>query len=725
MRSNLIIRILLPVTVMMTTGCIDVGNSEGTNGMVDIANGMNRLSEETSAYLLAHADNPVNWYPWGDEAFEAAEAENKPIFLSIGYSSCHWCHVMEEESFEDPFVAALMNDAFICIKVDREERPDIDNLYMRYTVAMTGGGGWPMTVIMTPDGAPFFAATYIPKNTSFGRTGMMQLLPAIARQWETGREDIVTQAAEIETIVIHNRQTAEVSSAPSQEVADRSYSAFMASFDAEYGGFGTAPKFPSPHNLLFLLRYWNATGEQHALDMVTITLRAIRCGGIFDQLGFGVHRYSTDREWLVPHFEKMLYDQTLLTMAFLEAYQATEDEFFASTAKEILEYVLRDMTSAEGAFYSSEDADSEGGEGAFYTWSLDEMSRILTPSELQVATGYWNVTESGNFTEAGALDKHRNILHLTPENCSSSITSPGELQDVISAARRTLLLSRESRPRPFRDDKVLADWNGLMIAALARASIVLNDPLYFSAAAEAFEFVMERMMTDDQRLIHSFAGDRQGPDAFLDDYAFLLWGSLELYSASLQQHYLNAAIELQGVLDRHFADESGGGYFFTSDYADSQIPRFKESYDGAVPSGNSVELTNLITLWKITGDPRYMESASGIESAFGASVSASPTAYSMLLSGIMYGRDGGTEVLLVGAPDDPVLLEMLAVLRTGYRPWMTVLLMDPADIAGGPAWVPNISDISDIPAAYVCRGGACSLPVGTALELTELLAQVP
>ncbi len=709
----------------MMTGCIDIGNSERIDGMDDIADGMNRLSGETSAYLLAHADNPVNWYPWGDEAFETAVAEDKPIFLSIGYSSCHWCHVMEEESFEDPEVATLLNDTFICIKVDREERPDIDNLYMRFTVAMTGGGGWPMTVIMTPEGDPFYAATYIPKNASFGRTGMMQLIPAVARQWETGREEIVAQAAQIETVVIHSRQVSEVSRVPSQGVADSSFSAFRDSFDTEFGGFGNAPKFPSPHNLLFLLRYWSATGEQDALDMVSTTLRAIRCGGIYDQLGFGVHRYSTDREWLVPHFEKMLYDQALLTMAFLEAYGATEDEFFATAAREILEYVLHDMTSADGAFYSSEDADSEGGEGAFYTWSLDEMSRILTPAELQAAAGYWNVTESGNFTEAGALNNRRNILHLTRENCSSTMTSPGELQDVISAVRRTLLLSRESRPVPFRDEKILADWNGLMIAALARASIVLNDPEYLDAAVEAFEFIRDRMMTDDKRLIHSFAGGRQGPDAFLDDYVFLIWGCLELYSASMQQQYLTAAVELQSVLDNRFADESGGGYFFTGDYADPQIPRLKESYDGAVPSGNSVELGNLITLWKIIGDPGYLENASGIESAFGASVSAEPTAYSMLLSGIMYGRNGGTEVLLMGELDDPVLLEMLTVLRTGYRPWTTVLLMDPEDASEGPAWAPDISDTSVIPAAYVCRGGACSLPVGTAMELEELLAQDP
>jgi len=712
---------MLPVMVVVTLGCNGIGNSEGTNGMTVAANGLNRLSAETSAYLLAHADNPVNWYPWGDEAFAAAQAEDKPIFLSIGYSSCHWCHVMEEESFADPEVAALMNDAFVCIKVDREERPDIDNLYMRFTMAMTGGGGWPMTVIMTPEGAPFFTATYIPKNTSFGRAGMMQLIPAVVEQWDGNREEMVARAAEIGSIVLRSAPASGISSPePSAGVADSSFSAFQDSFDTEYGGFGRAMKFPSPHNLLFLLRYWYATDESEALDMVRKTLLAIRYGGIFDHLGFGVHRYSTDREWLVPHFEKMLYDQALLTMAYLEAYQATGERFFANTSAEILEYVLRDMTSADGAFYSSEDADSEGGEGAYYTWSLDEMSAILTPEELSQAVEHWNVTESGNFAEAGTQDNHGNILHLTLEDSFSAATSPDDLQDSLESIRRTLLLSRGNRSAPFRDEKVLADWNGLMIASMARASIVLQDPTYFDAAVKAYEFIGNMMMTDDLMLSHSLAGGEEGPDAFLDDYAFLIWGCLELYSASLQQQYLHTAIELQRVIDRHFTDDSGGGYFFTGDYADPQIPRLKESYDGAVPSGNSVELANLITLWKLTGDPSYMERASGIESAFSASLSTSPAAFSMMLSGVMYGRHGGTEVLLVGDSDDPVIREMLEVLRAGYRPWMTVTLLDPED-ARGPSWMPDISDNPSVPAAYVCDNGTCSLPVGTALELQELL----
>jgi len=712
---------MLPVVAVMALECSGNGNSEETSGMDDSTNGLNRLSEETSAYLLAHSDNPVNWFPWGDEAFAAARAEDKPIFLSIGYSSCHWCHVMEEESFQDPEVAALMNDAFVCIKVDREERPDIDNLYMRFTMAMTGGGGWPMTVIMTPEGDPFFAATYIPKNTSFGRTGMMQLIPAVVEQWDGNREEIVAHAAETASIVL-GVAPASGNSSPelSAGVADSSFSAFRSSFDSEYGGFGTAPKFPSPHNLLFLLRYWSTTGESEALDMVRITLRAIRSGGVFDHLGFGVHRYSTDRRWLVPHFEKMLYDQALLTMAFLEAYQATDEQFYANTAKEIIEYVLRDMTSADGAFYSSEDADSEGGEGAYYTWSLDEMSAILVPEELRLAVEHWNVTETGNFAEAGASNNRGNILHLTLEDSFSATTLPVDLQDSLETIRRTLLLSRGNRSRPFRDEKVLADWNGLMIASMARASIVLKDPRYLDAAVRAYEFVRDRMMTDDLMLSHSYAESEKGPDAFLDDYAFLIWGCLELYSASMQQQYLHTAIELQRVVDSHFADDSGGGYFFTGDNGDPQIPRLKESYDGAVPSGNSVELSNLITLWKFTGDPAYMERASGIESAFSTSLSTSPTAFSMMLSGVMYGRHGGTEVLLVGDSDDPVIREMLEVLRSGYRPWTTVVLMGPED-ARGFSWMPDISDSSTVPAAYVCTNGACSLPAGTALELEELL----
>ena len=682
MKSVETLRLMLPLA-LVAVGCGAVENMEG-------ADGMNRLSEETSAYLLTHADNPVNWYAWGDEAFAAAQAENKPIFLSIGYSSCHWCHVMEEESFEDPEVAALMNETFICIKVDREERPDIDNLYMRFTLALNGSGGWPMTVILTPEGKPFFAGTYIPKNTSFGRAGMMQLIPSIARQWESNEDAIVSQAAEIEEAVLSSDQ---LSSAPAEVPAGISlggFLAFKASYDRVHGGFGSAPKFPSPHNLLFLLRYWKASGEQDALDMVTSTLRAIRRGGVYDQIGFGIHRYSTDREWRVPHFEKMLYDQALLTMAYLETYQATGESFFGVTASEIIDYVLRDMTSGHGAFYVSEDADSEGGEGAFYSWTMDEMSLVLSPEELALAARFWNVSNSSN------------ILHVSPD----AVLSDSDLT-TLGMIRETLFVSRETRPRPARDQKILTDWNGLMIASMARASIVLGNTDYLNSAVRSFEFITENMMAEGQRLSHSYAGGRRGPDAFLDDYAFLIWGALELYNATLDHLYLQFAVDLQNELDLHFLDQSGGGYFFTGDYTDLHMSRLKESYDGAVPSGNSVELINLITLWKLTGESSYLEHASGIESAFGENVSSSPRGYSMMLSGIMYGQQGGTEVELEGSPDDPVMLDILDVLRTEYRPWTTVKLSE----ASGRSSVK----------AFVCRDGTCSLPVETADELIDVL----
>jgi len=674
--------LLLPI-ILMAAGC-DAGEN------AEEAVGMNRLSGETSAYLLAHADNPVNWYAWGEAAFAAAEAQDKPIFLSIGYSSCHWCHVMEDESFEDSEVAALLNETFICIKVDREERPDIDNLYMRYTVALTGSGGWPMTVFLTPDGKPFFAGTYIPKNTAFGRTGMMQLLPSVALQWKTNREAIAANAVQIEEAVLSSTQSSANTGELSSVTGRSGFLAFKNSFDREYAGFGSAPKFPSPHNLFFLLRYWKISGDLDALDMVISTLTAIRQGGVYDQIGFGVHRYSTDREWLVPHFEKMLYDQSLLAIAFIESYQATGDDFLAGTASEILEYVLRDMTSPDGGFYSSEDADSQGSEGAFYTWTIPEMSAVLSVDELSLAETYWNAAGSSH------------ILHQS----GSAVISDFDRHQ-LELIREKLFLSREIRVAPARDEKILTDWNGLMIAALARASLVLDKPQYLHSAESAFEFITEQMMTDNQRLIHSFAGGRRGSDGFLDDYAFLIWGTLELYNATLNSEYLQFAVDLQRELDMHFADQLSGAYFFTADYADPQIARLKESYDGAVPSGNSVELTNLITLWKLTGDPLYLEAASGIESAFGASVAAAPRGYSMMMSGIMFAGYGGTEVELRGSLNDPEMQNMLSVLRTGYRPWTTIKISEPL----------NASTVS----ALVCRNGTCSLPVGSAEELHDLL----
>ncbi len=689
--------LLLPL-LMVVAGC---GASEKTEGIF----GMNRLSKETSAYLLAHADNPVNWYAWGDEAFAAAEAQNKPIFLSIGYSSCHWCHVMEEESFEDFEVASLMNETFICIKVDREERPDIDNLYMRFTLALNGSGGWPMTVILTPEGKPFFAGTYIPQNTSFGRTGMIQLIPSVARQWELNREAIISQAVEIEEAVLGNSQLSSELTKVSTEIFHSGFLAFEASFDRLYGGFGNAPKFPSPHNLLFLLRYRHAYGEQDALDMVTSTLRAIRRGGIYDQIGFGIHRYSTDREWQVPHFEKMLYDQALLTMAFLEAYQITGESFFGVTASEIIDYVLRDMTSPQGAFFSSEDADSEGGEGAFYSWTVQEMSSILSQEQLSLAVVHWNVSTSNS------------ILHESPD----IVTSDSDLNS-LEEIREILFNNRETRPRPARDQKILTDWNGLMIASMARASVVLQNPDYLNSAVRSFQFITENMRTEDQRLSHSFALERRGADAFLDDYSFLIWGALELYNATLDQYYLQYAVDLQKELDVHFLDDSHGGYFFTGDYSDLQMARLKESYDGAVPSGNSIELMNLLTLWKLTGESDYLNRASGIEEAFGTLVTSSPKSYSMMLAGLLYGQEQGVEVKLSGNADDPIMLEMLKVIRTGYRPWTTIIQVEPDDLnrSSDSSRVQEVINSSTV--AYICRNGMCGLPLNTVIDFEESMS---
>ncbi len=683
MKIQTTMHLLIPLFLAAGSGCSAVEYPEG-------ADGMNRLSEETSSYLLSHADNPVNWYAWGEEAFAAAIQENKPIFLSIGYSSCHWCHVMEEECFENAEVAELMNETFICIKVDREERPDIDNLYMRFTVALTGGGGWPMSVVMTPDGKPFFAGTYIPRTTSFGRRGMLELIPSIAFQWDTNREALLRQAEEIESAVLTSSPPSSVSIETMHASVDSAYIRFSRSFDGERGGFGNAPKFPSPHNLLFLLRYWKATGEHNSLDMVTSTLRAIRYGGIYDQIGFGIHRYSTDREWLVPHYEKMLYDQALVTMAFLETYQVTGDRFFADAASEIINYVLRDMSSPEGAFYSSEDADSEGGEGSFYTWKVDDFSSVLSSEQSALAVEFWNISDNVD------------ILH---QSASSSFTAEQLVE--LETIREILYQTRESRPRPARDEKILADWNGLMIASLARASVVLNNEEYLNAAVKSFEFIKEKMIAEDSRLSHSYAAGRRGPDAFIDDYAFLIMGSLELHNATLDHGYLQFAIDLQARLDLSFRDQSGGGYFFTGDDLDMQIARLKESYDGALPSGNSVELLNLITLSKLTGESSYMERAGEIEGSFGASAAATPRSYSMMLSGILYGQQVGSEVLLSGSLNDPLLQDMLDVVRTNYRPWTTVQFSERPD--------------GEKSEASVCRNGTCNLPVETVKGLRDLL----
>ena len=594
----------------------------------------NRLIKEKSPYLLQHAHNPVDWYPWGDEAFKRAEEEDKPIFLSIGYSTCHWCHVMEKESFEDSEVAKLMNDTFISIKVDREERPDLDNFYMTVCQILTGSGGWPLNIVMTPDKKPFFAATYIPKESSFGRTGIMKLLPRIKEIWVERRSEVLESAAKI----IEALKGMEKGSAGADidiAVLKKAYQELLTRFDKEYGGFSDAPKFPTPHNFLFLLCYWRRFKDEAALEMVEKTLQAMRQGGIYDQVGYGFHRYSTDKEWLVPHFEKMLYDQALLAMAYLETFQATGNENYCSTAREIFAYVMRDMTSPEGGFYSAEDADSEGVEGKFYIWKEEEIRQILEKKDADLIIRLFNVERMGNFKEETTRKKSgANILHLGKplSQIASEFKMPiKNLENRIVSARERLFEAREKRIHPHKDDKVLTDWNGLMIAALAQGAKALGEPAYAGAARSAADFILQHMHMPDGRLLHRYRDGEAGIIAHLNDYAFFVWGLINLYEATSEARYLKTALDLNADMLTHFWDGHDGGLFFTPEDGERFIVRKKEIYDGALPSGNSVAMQNLLRLGRLTGDTSLDEKAAKIVKAFSGHVVQFPSGYTQFL----------------------------------------------------------------------------------------------
>ncbi len=597
----------------------------------------NRLISEKSPYLLQHAYNPVDWYPWGQEAFDKAEKANKPIFLSIGYSTCHWCHVMEKESFEDEQVAGLMNEAFVSIKVDREERPDIDHVYMTVCQLMAGNGGWPLTVIMAPDKRPFFAGTYFPKKAGFGRIGMIDLIPRVKQMWETDRSKL-TQLSE-EIIAQLKRENAHnAPEEPEESVLRDAFVQLSHLFDHDNGGFSQAPKFPAPHMLLFLMRYARRTGNQKAMPMVTKTLDAMRDGGIYDHLGYGFHRYSTDAHWLVPHFEKMLYDQAMLCIAYTEAFQLTGNVDYRKTAEDILSYTLRDMASPEGGFYSAEDADSEGEEGRFYVWKHSEITEALDPDDADLICSVFNIQREGNFydpttdQQAGA-----NILHRAGRNRAISQEEDykdTEIQDRIKKALARLFAVRELRIHPDKDDKILTDWNGLMITAFAKAAQVFQRPDYAHAAARAADFILTRLRTQDGRLLHRYReGDASLP-AHADDYAFFISGLIELHLATSELRYLEEAIAVNRIFIRHYWDNDHGGFFFAADDGEKLLVRNKETYDGAIPSGNSMALFNLLRLASITRDHDIAALASQTARSFYASVRQAPTAYTYFLTAL-------------------------------------------------------------------------------------------
>jgi len=688
----------------------------------------NRLIREKSPYLLQHAHNPVDWYSWCDEAFDTAEKENKPIFLSIGYSTCHWCHVMEKESFEDPEVAQLMNEAFVSIKVDREERPDLDHVYMTVCQMMTGSGGWPLTIVMTPDKRPFFAATYIPKGSQFGRTGMMELVPRIRDIWRDRQRDVLESAENI-TTALRGIEKETPGEDLDRSVLDLAYADLAKRFDATYGGFSGAPKFPTPHNLSFILRYWKRTGDPRALSMVEKTLQEMRHGGIYDQLGFGFHRYSTDREWLVPHFEKMLYDQAMLALAYIDAFQATGKNLYAATAKEIFTYVLRDMTSPDGGFYSAEDADSEGVEGKFYVWDEEEIRQVLDKDDADLLIRTFNVRKNGNFREEATGKSHgTNILYpgkSIPE-LSAELKMPApELEARFDSARSRLFEAREKRIHPHKDDKILVDWNGLMIAALARGAQVFGDKTYENAAASAVKFVMTAMRDPRGRLLHRFREGEAGISANLDDYAFLIWGLIEVYEASFDARYLKWALDLNATMVEHFWDPRGGGLFFTPDDGEKLIVRKKEVYDGALPSGNAVAMHNLLRLARFTGNADLDQKASQISQAFSNQVRQFPSGYTQFLSSVDFGLGPDGEIVVAGTRGAADTEALLDVLREGYRPGVVALFRPEGPEAEAMIRLApdleNLRPIDGKAAAYVCSGFSCKQPVTDPAALRELL----
>jgi len=696
----------------------------------DSPTGKNRLADSKSPYLLQHADNPVDWFPWGEAAFAKAEAEDKPIFLSIGYATCHWCHVMEHESFEDPEVASLMNEAFVNIKVDREERPDIDQVYMSVCQMLTGGGGWPLTIIMTPDKKPFYAATYIPRESRFGRIGMTELVPRLDQVWRSDRDKITATTEKI--VAGLQKIDARPAGGNLDPVAvDDAFNQLAGRYDATQGGFGAAPKFPSPHNLVFLTRYWRRTGNARALEMVENTLEKMRLGGIYDQVGFGFHRYSTDAEWLVPHFEKMLYDQAMLTMAYTEAWLATKHPLFERTVRETVEYVLRDMTSPEGGFYSAEDADSEGEEGLFYLWTLAEIEGILGKEDAAFTAEVWNLTTEGNYTdEVKGTRTGRNIPHLT---MSHSAAAQGleikreEFDDRLEAVRKRLFEVREARIHPLKDDKVLADWNGLMSAAIARAGRVFEEAGWVEAAEKSTAFVLREMRAKDDRLLHRYRDGDASIPAFLDDYVFLTTAMLELYDATFNPDYLKEALKLHQETIELFWDAPNGGLYFTAGDNEELLVRQKEIYDGAIPSGNSMAADNSIRLAGLTGDTDLLRRADGIFRAFSSDAARLPSAHSQLMTALQRGAGPSLEVVIAGESTADDTSALVATVRERYLPQVSVLLVPPgpagATIRELAPFAEGYVPVENRAAAYVCRNFQCQLPTTDPEKLARLLEE--
>lgn len=656
---------------------------------------MNRLAQASSPYLIQHKDNPVDWYEWSDAAFEAARQQDKPIFLSIGYSTCHWCHVMAHDCFEDDETATAMNATFINIKVDREERPDIDHIYMDVCQTVTGHGGWPLSIIMTPEKKPFFAGTYIPKEDRNGRMGMLSLSNRVQQAWQSDRAQLLKAATEICSHLI------DVPSPKAQGDADLLHKmgdAYKSVFEPNDGGFGSAPKFPTPHNLMFLLRLYHQNKDATLAQMVIHTLKKMRLGGLWDHIGFGFHRYSTDSRWLLPHFEKMLYDQALMMMAYTEAWQIQAEPLFKQTVFEIATYVKSRMTDPAGGFYSAEDADSDGEEGKFYVWTTNEIRQHLgTDADWFIKR--FHFADQGNFREehSGAY-LGVNIPHL------GDALDDMEQQrfDVI---RKRLFDIREHRIHPHLDDKVLSDWNGLMIAALAKAAMVFQSDELRQMAQDAMTFLNTQMMLDG-RLLKRYRAGQAGLDAHISDYAAMIWAAIELYECTTEPAYLNQAQELTDIAINWYMDGDRGGFYFTAHDAEALLTRPKDQYDGAIPSGNSIMAFNLIRLARLTGERRYERIADEILELSAAFLKQHATGGAMAGIAMMWRHFPTKEIVLVPG-DDERTSEFLTQLQTGFHPNLTwVVKNDSLNID----YIADMKTIDGQTAVYVCEDFACQAP---------------
>ncbi|MBL8173745.1 MAG: thioredoxin domain-containing protein [Bryobacterales bacterium] len=695
----------------------------------------NRLAREQSPYLLQHAHNPVDWYPWGEDAFTKAREENKPIFLSIGYSTCHWCHVMERESFESEETAAILNRHFVAVKVDREERPDVDRIYMTFVQATTGGGGWPMSVWLTPDLKPFFGGTYFPPDNRYGRPGFPALLEHIAGLWESQREKLVDSSVDV-IRQLSEMLTAKTKNAQLDEGGIEScYLAFRRSFDARQGGFGQAPKFPRPVQFHFLHRYFAANGEEEALEMSLLTLREMYRGGMYDQLGGGFHRYSVDARWFVPHFEKMLYDQAQLAVSYLEAHQITEDPLYAQVARETFGYVLRDMRDAAGGFFSAEDADSvidasnpkHKGEGAFYVFTAREIEATVRKPESDWFCYRHGARPNGNVEE----DPHaefvgKNILfqaHTMEETAQHFGVGTDQVARALETAAARLMALRDTRVRPHLDDKVLTAWNGLMISAFAKGAQVLGDTVYLDAAARAADFVLGTMLRDGV-LLRRYRQGEAAIAGFLDDYAFFVQGLLDLYEASFDMRLLECAVQLTRKAMTLFEDPANGGFYSTAEGDRSLVLRIKDDYDGAEPASNSVMAGNLLRLSALTGDRAMRASAEKALTFFAGRLATSAITIPMMATAYLLSLAKPKQIVIAGERDAADTAAMLREVRKRFLPGCSVVLLDAASRGKWEEWMPftkGMKPLGGQATAYVCEDYACQLPVNQLDEFVKLL----